>query len=39
MGTSHHIEDEDDENAALDENEGSQTDFNNSSVKLGASSK
>ena len=38
MGTSHRIEDEEDENAG-EEDEGSQTDFNSSTVKLGVSSK
>ena len=46
MSTSHHIkdadeeeEDEKDENAGVEEDEGSQTDFNISAIKLGASSK
>ena len=39
MSTTHKIEDEEDENAAVEDDEGSQTDFNQSAIKLGASSK
>ena len=38
MSTTHRIDDDDEENAG-EEDEGSQTDFNSSTVKLGASTK
>jgi hypothetical protein len=39
MGTSHHMENEEENENAGEEDEGSQTDFNSSTIKLGVSSK